>query len=317
MLCDSVLQAVLDKADVVLLMDEELKLQGQAGTSVAAEPSDAGLSDSTGATISEQQQQQPGATKKLEQQAGAAGAVPAAAAAEAAAAAGMQAQAMRRSDTGLSVASSTASTAAMAAPALSRAEPGSGGSMPSPLTSLASDLDSPTASAAAAVAAAPSLYVSAAASVQLEGSGSCDVDDVAVLLEQASDGAVQLSILLPAAKEQQGGEQQEQGGAGAEEASDGELPPELAGGCAACERVLLALLPVWNPGSGLLCCTSTGQMGRYQAVQLRIGTQAVPQQYNWWPGPGSAGVPLCLCACVLNNHTVCNLCVPQVMTWLL
>ena len=98
------------------------------------------------------------------------------------------------------------------------------------LASAASDLGSPSAEAAAAAAAAAasaSVYVSAAPSVQLEPAGSSGDADVAVLLEPAGDGSVQLSILLPAAEEGAGQGPGEEGAA--ESDSDSELPAELAG----------------------------------------------------------------------------------------
>jgi hypothetical protein len=130
-------------------------------------------------------------------------------------------------------AAAEAGTGADAAPAsaASSVRGGGSGSLPPGLSSsgrlasAASDLGSPSMQAAAAAATA-SVYVSAAPSVQLEPAGSSG-DDVAVLLEPAGDDSVQLSILLPAAEEGPGqgaGEEE-----AAESASDGELPPELAG----------------------------------------------------------------------------------------
>lgn len=214
------LQAVLDKADVVLLMDAELQAQQQAAAAAAADLSDTAQSDSAASTSGAE----PPAARREQP-------LPAAAVAAA------PGRPLRRTDTGLSGASSSASNSAVAA-LLARADPGSGGSLPpgiaTPRTSLASGgQESPSAAAAAAAAAgaAASVYVSAAPSVQLEPGGSADVEadaeadaDVAVLLELVAEDTVQLCILLPAAPDQE--EEQEEG-----EGSDAELPPELAGGC--------------------------------------------------------------------------------------
>lgn len=186
-------QAVLDKADVVLAMDDEMQAQQaqQAAqqASAAAEPSEGGTSD----------------------------AAPTDAAAAGAAAAGPRM--LARSDTGTS-------------------EPGSGGSLPPGIDSsgrmasnASQEAESPLAGATSGVPA-PSLYVSAAPSVQLEagesGGGEADVA-ATVLLETLPDGTVQLSILLPAAAEQEGTAEGEEE---VEEESEGELPPELAGAAA-------------------------------------------------------------------------------------
>ncbi|PSC75029.1 hypothetical protein C2E20_1867 [Micractinium conductrix] len=186
----SSLKAVLDKADAVLQMDGELQAQqvqqhpqqpGVAASSTS-EPSEAGASEAAAGGAGE-------------------GRAP-------------QAPSLSRSDTGLSGAGSGS------AGALGRAEPGSGSSSLPPglgsvsrLESFASDQGSPRAATAAG---APSVYVSAAPSVQLDGGDA----DVAVLLEVMSEGRVQLSILLPAAAVLEGED---------EDASDVELPEELAG----------------------------------------------------------------------------------------
>lgn len=218
------MQAVLDKADVVLAMDEELQEQQrqQVAAAAAAAASRAGGSE---AGSSEASDEGPFSSSDQQQKQGPAGA-----------------RSLQRSDTGLSASSASGGTPA--AP-LGRAEPGSGSGLPpgitgtSRLASFASDTGSPMYAAAAAAAAAavaaegaapsavaPSVYVSAAPSVQLETAGSDDAD-VAVLLEATSGETVLLSILLPAAAEAEG----EEAAAGAATGSDseGELPPELAG----------------------------------------------------------------------------------------
>ena len=212
----------MDKADAVLQMDGELQAQqvqqhpqqpGVAASSTS-EPSEAGASEAAAGGAGE-------------------GRAP-------------QAPSLSRSDTGLSGAGSGS------AGALGRAEPGSGSSSLPPglgsvsrLESFASDQGSPRAATAAG---APSVYVSAAPSVQLDGGDA----DVAVLLEVMSEGRVQLSILLPAAAVLEGED---------EDASDVELPEELAGvgsdacsgwgraPCAAAPHALACLLacPVFRP----------------------------------------------------------------------
>lgn len=167
------LQAVLDKADVVLAMDEEMHAQ-QAQQEQEATPAHAGE-----------------------------GAAP-----EAAAAASPRP--LARSDL----------------------ECGSGGLPPGIGSSgrMASNVSQEPESPLAAAAGpdAPSVYISAAPSMQLEAADVAADVAATVLLETLPDGSVQLSILLPA--------EQEGGAEGDGDESEGELPPELAGG--------------WRPGCG-------------------------------------------------------------------
>jgi hypothetical protein len=192
----SSLKAVLDKADVVLAMDDEMQAQQAQQTQQV-------------------RQQDAAPTEVAEAGAPNAAGVP---------------RPLTRSDTGNLECGSGSLPPGI----------GSSGRMAS---TASQEPESPLAAAAAAGGAiAASVYVSAAPSAQLDAADlAADVAaDVAatVLLEPLPDGAVQLSILLPAAAEQEGGAEAEQeGGAEAEvdeesEASDGELPPELAGGSA-------------------------------------------------------------------------------------
>lgn len=208
---------MLDKADVVLAMDEEQQEQQRQQAAAAAAPSRAGSSEG-GVAVSDASHDAPSGQHQ-----------------------GLQGPAaprpLHRTDTGLSAGSASGSAAAVP---LTRAEPGSGNGLPpgiasaSRLESFASDAGSALSAAAAAAAAeaagfpmlAPSVYVSAAPSVQLEPAGSDDAD-VAVLLEASSEGTIQLSILLPAAADAEGEDAGEEGAVGSE--SEGELPPELAG----------------------------------------------------------------------------------------
>ena len=172
----------------------------------------------------QQAAQQAAAAESSEGGASDAAAAEAAAAGSAATAAGPRA--LARTDTGTS-------------------EPGSGslppgiGSSGRMASSASQEGESPLAGATSGGAAAPSLYVSAAPSVQLEageGGGRGEADVAAtVLLELVPDGTVQLSILLPAAAEHEGVAEGEEGEE--EEEAEGELPPELAGAaaCAAWE----------------------------------------------------------------------------------
>lgn len=175
------MQAVLDKADVVLAMDEEMQAQQAA-----------------------QQAQQAAQQDEPTE------------AAEGAEAAGGPPQPLARSDTGNLEGGGSL-------------PPGIGGS-----GRMASTASQEPESPLAAAAGAPSVYLSAAPSVQLEAADAAAdaaAADVAatVLLETLSDGSVQLSILLPAAAEQEGAAEAE---AEEDEESEGELPPELAGGFA-------------------------------------------------------------------------------------
>lgn len=130
----------------------------------------------------------------------------------------------------------TPEAAAAASPrplARSELECGSGGLPPGiggsgrMASSASQEPESPLAAAAAAAAGgadAPSVYISAAPSMQLEAADVAADVAATVLLETLPDGTVQLSILLPAAAEQEGGVE------GDGDESEGELPPELAGG---------------------------------------------------------------------------------------
>lgn len=138
-------------------------------------------------------------------------------------------RALDRSDTGLSAGSTAGADSASAASSLP-----SGLSSTGRMASTASQEAESLSAALAAAAAADTLsvYVSAAASIQLEPDG-----DVVVLLEATGKDSVQLSILLPAADagtEADG----DDAGSGSE---GGELPPELAGDEVAVVRHMVRL----------------------------------------------------------------------------